>query len=104
MQPLNHWHAPVNDWSIRAARLASIFLQRLRKSIATLNSIWIFMSCMFHLSNFYDRCYCNSDVFWLQGRVYDVIQLVGDDLAGVKVAWLGGVCLADLCWVRRIIQ
>ena len=94
MQPLNHWEQPVKDWSIRGARLASIFLRRLGKSIATLNSIWIFISCMFQLSNFYDRCYCNSDVFWLQGRAYNVIQLVVDDLAGMKGAWLGGVCLA----------
>jgi hypothetical protein len=114
MQPLNlnHWDQPVDDWAIRAARFASIFLRRLGKSIATLNSIWIFISCMFQLSNFYDRCYCNGDVFWLQGRAYNVIQLVVDDLAGMKGAWLGGVFLAagvvviyvGFVWVRRFVQ
>ena len=94
MQPLNHWEQPVNDWSVRAARLASIFLRRLGKLIATLNSIWIFISCMFQLSNFYDRYYCNSDVFWLRGRAYNIIQLMADDLASTKGAWLGGVFLA----------
>ena len=94
MRPLNHGGRHVNDWFIMAARLASIFLRRLGKSIATLNCIWVFISGMFQLSNFYDRCYCNSDVFWLQGRAYNVIQLVADDLAGMKGAWLGGVCLA----------
>jgi len=103
---VNHREQPVNDSSIRSARLTSVFLRRLGKSIATLNSIWIFISCMSQLSNFYDRCYCNSDVFWLWGRAYNVIQLVVDDLAGMKGAWLGGVFLGcgDLCWVRRIVQ
>ena len=74
--------------------IASIFLRRLGKLIATLNSIWIFISCMFQLSNFYYRCYCNSDVFWLRGRASNVIQLMANDLAGAKGAWLGGVFLA----------
>ena len=108
MQPLNHWEQPVNDWSMRAARLTSIFPRRLGKLIATLQSIWIFISCMFQLSNFYDGCYCNSDVFWLRGRAYNVIQLMADDLAGAKGAWLGGVSggrgCGDLCWVRRVVQ
>jgi len=112
MEPLNHWEQPVKDWIIRAARLTSIFLRRLGKTIATLNSIWIFISCMFQLSNSYDRCYCNGDVFWLQGRAYNVIQLVADDLAGMKGAWLGGVFLAagvvviyvGFVWVRRFVQ
>ena len=49
---------------------------------------------MFQPSNFYDRCYCNSDVFWLQGRAYNVIHLMADELASTKGAWLGGVFLA----------
>ena len=49
---------------------------------------------MFQLSNFYDRCYCNSNVISLQGRAYTVIQLVVDDLAGMMGARIGGVCLA----------
>ena len=96
MQPLNlnHQEQPVNDWYVRATRLTSIFLWRLGKSITTLSSIWIFISCMFQLSNFHDRCYCNSNVFWLQGHAYNIIQLVVGDLACMKGAWLGGVFLA----------
>ncbi|KIJ95162.1 hypothetical protein K443DRAFT_337167 [Laccaria amethystina LaAM-08-1] len=71
------------------ARLTSIFLGRPSKSIATLNSIWIFISCMCKLGNFYNRRYCNGSVFWLQDRAFNVIQLVVDDLAGMKVAWMG---------------
>lgn len=96
MQPLDfrHWHQPFNDWSIRAARLTSIFLRCIGKLIATLNAIWILVSCMLQLSNFYDTCYCNSNVFSLQGRAYTVIQLVVGDLAGMMGARIGGVCLA----------
>ena len=96
MQPLNfkHWYQPYQNWSIRAARLTSIFLRCFGKLIATLNSIWILVSCMFQLSNFYDRCYCNSNVISLQDHAYTVIQLVVDDLAGMMGARIGGVCLA----------
>ena len=97
MQPLNfkHWYQPYQDWSIRAARLTSIFLRCFGKLIATLNSIWIVVSCSIQLSgNFYDTCYCNSIVYSLQGRAYTVIQLVVDDLAGMMGARIGGVCLA----------
>lgn len=94
MQPLNfkHWYQPFDDWPIRAARLASIFLRCFGKLIATLNSIWILVSCILQLSNFYDTCYCNSIVFSLHRRYHTSIHLVGDHLT--HSARIGSACLA----------
>ena len=96
MQPLNfrHWYQPFHHWSIRAARMTSIFLRCFGKLIATINSISILASCILQLTNFYDTCYCNSVVFSLQGRSFTTIHLVRDDLAGMMSARIGGACLA----------
>ncbi|KIJ98389.1 hypothetical protein K443DRAFT_9204 [Laccaria amethystina LaAM-08-1] len=96
MQPLSpiHRDQPVHDWSIRAARLTSIFLRRFGKLIATLNSIWIFVACMLQLSSSHGKCYCNdSSASPPQGHGHIVIMLV-DHLATMLDTRISGVCLA----------
>jgi len=72
----------------------SITLRRLGKVIASLNGVWIFVSCLFQFINFFDRCYCNSSVFGWGAKAYNVILLVHDDVAGMKNAWIGAAFLA----------
>jgi hypothetical protein len=79
----------------RAAALASIFLRRCGKILATFNAIWIVVSCLFQFSNLFDRCFCNSSVFgWGSARAYDVMELIRDDISHMRGAWIGGVVLA----------
>jgi hypothetical protein len=46
----------------RVARWFSIFLRRLGKVIAVLNAGWIVATGLFQFSNFYNRCYCDSNI------------------------------------------
>jgi hypothetical protein len=62
--------------------------------IASLNAVWIVVTCMFQFSNFYDRCYCSSTVLGLGARAYNVILLNHDDISAMKGAWIGGAVLA----------
>ncbi|KDR79635.1 hypothetical protein GALMADRAFT_137429 [Galerina marginata CBS 339.88] len=78
----------------RVARLLAIFLRRSGKVIATINAVWIVATGMIQFSSFYDRCYCNSSVFGLGIRAYDVITLLPSDIAGMRAAWIGGFVLA----------
>jgi len=84
----------IHRWSTRAAEHLSIIFRRLGKAIATFNSIWVVLTCIFQFGQFFNRCYCNSSVFWLRDHAYNVILLVPDDMPGIRSAWIGGVCLA----------
>ena len=81
-------------WSTKAVKHLSIILRCLGKAIAAFNSIWIILSCLFQFGGFFDRCYCNSSVFWWREHAYNVISLVPGDIATIRSAWIGGVCLA----------
>ncbi|KAF8996106.1 hypothetical protein BDQ17DRAFT_1364729 [Cyathus striatus] len=72
----------------------AVHLRRAGKFVAMLNAIWIVISCMFQFTNFFDRCYCNSSVFGLRSRAYNVILPRMEDLSGMRAAWIGGVGLA----------
>ena len=76
-----------------ATRLA-IGLRRLGKTIASINAIWIVVSCLFQFINFYDRCYCNSCVISRGARAFNVMIMDNDVLAPMKNAWIGGATLA----------
>jgi hypothetical protein len=96
---LSHYSAtalPENAYAWIAAQL-SIALRRLGKIIASLNAIWIIAACLFQFSNFYSRCYCNSNVISLGARAYDVIFLNPEDISAMKGAWIGGAFIAAGC-------
>lgn len=79
-----------------AAATLSTILRRSGKFIATLNAIGILMTCVFQFSNFFNRCFCNSSVFWLGSqRGYALIDYSDPSiLPGLKNAWLGGIIMA----------
>ena len=97
---LTHYCARGHDgqiiyhWSRIVARSLSITFRRLGKVIAGFNTVLIVLACVFQFGNFFDRCYCNSSVFSLRDKAYNVIALVPDDISALRTAWLGGVCLA----------
>ncbi|KDR68501.1 hypothetical protein GALMADRAFT_146176 [Galerina marginata CBS 339.88] len=78
----------------RGTRWLSIFLRRLGKLLAAINAVWLVTTGVMQLSNFYDRCYCNSSVFWLGKGGYDVIVLTPENAVAMRAAWIGGFSLA----------
>ncbi|KAF7358855.1 hypothetical protein MSAN_01225500 [Mycena sanguinolenta] len=82
----------------RLAGVLSIILRRLGKVLASLNAIWIVLACLFQFSSFFDRCWCDSSVFYLGAKnAFNVIDVSASDLASARVPWYGGVALASGC-------
>ncbi|TFK32299.1 hypothetical protein BDQ12DRAFT_707705 [Crucibulum laeve] len=94
MQPREYKSHAISPVAVRVARSLSIILRRLGKFIAALNAVWIIVTCMFQFSNFFDRCYCNSSVFGLGKHAYNVMEPTAVDVTDMRIAWIGGVCLA----------
>ena len=89
----DHFQGHVNlTLQARVARWLSIFLRRLGKVIAVLNAVWIVATALFQFSNFYDRCYCDSNIMRVgRDAAYVIISLSpGSTLA----AQIGGFFLA----------
>jgi hypothetical protein len=72
----------------------SIYLRWVGKAFAILNSIWIVTFCLFQLTNFFDRCWCDGGVIQQKYELYVVIELLQGDIAGMKRGWEAGVSLA----------
>ncbi|KAJ6475710.1 hypothetical protein C8R47DRAFT_985972, partial [Mycena vitilis] len=83
--------------STRIAGVFSIILRRLGKVLASLNAIWIVLACLFQFGSFFDRCWCNSSVFYLGKHAYNVIDVAPADVAALNAPWIGGVALASGC-------
>ncbi|KAJ7139089.1 hypothetical protein C8R44DRAFT_301108 [Mycena epipterygia] len=83
--------------STRLAGIFSIILRRLGKVLATVNAIWIILACLFQFGSFFDRCWCNSSVFYLGKRAFNVIDVTSSDVLDLNAPWLGGVFLASGC-------
>ncbi|KAJ6617543.1 hypothetical protein B0H10DRAFT_2032877 [Mycena sp. CBHHK59/15] len=81
----------------RAAGVLAIILRRLAKILASINTIWIVMACLFQFGSFFDRCWCNSSVFYLGKHAYNVIDVGPEDVAALNAPWIGGVALASGC-------
>ncbi|KAJ7784477.1 hypothetical protein B0H16DRAFT_1492644 [Mycena metata] len=81
------------EFSHRAAAGSSVFLRRVAKFLATLNAAWIITAFLLQFGNFYDRCFCNSDVLGLGKMAHNVMVLEGSDISAMKAAWIGGVVL-----------
>ncbi|KAF7365132.1 hypothetical protein MVEN_00384500 [Mycena venus] len=78
----------------RTAARVAVLLRWLAKCLAACNAAWIITAFLLQFGNFYDRCYCNSDVLGLGKRAHNVMQLLGSDISAMKAAWVGGVVLA----------
>ncbi|KAJ6551672.1 hypothetical protein B0H19DRAFT_1264320 [Mycena capillaripes] len=83
----------------RMAGVFSIILRRVGKVLASLNAVWILLACLFQFSSFFDRCWCNSSVFYLGKNAYNVIDVKPEDVAALNAPWIGGVALASGCAV-----
>ncbi|KAJ7661248.1 hypothetical protein B0H17DRAFT_953697 [Mycena rosella] len=83
--------------STRLAGIISIILRRTGKTLATINTVWIMLACLFQFSSFFDRCYCNSSIFTLGKNAYNVIDILPKDVAALNAPWIGGVALAGGC-------
>jgi hypothetical protein len=81
------------DLSQRVAARVAVFLRRLAKFLATCNAAWILTAFLLQFGNFYDRCYCRSDVLGLGKKAHAVMLLEGSDISAMKAAWIGGVVL-----------
>ncbi|KAJ7175940.1 hypothetical protein C8R46DRAFT_1080123 [Mycena filopes] len=81
------------DLSHRVAAMGSVVLRRVAKLLATLNSAWIITAFLLQFGNFYDRCYCNSDVLGLGKMAHNVMLLEGSDISAMRAAWIGGIVL-----------
>ncbi|KAJ6480370.1 hypothetical protein C8R45DRAFT_1005273 [Mycena sanguinolenta] len=82
----------------RIAGILSIFLRRLGKTLAAINAIWVILACLFQFSSFFDRCWCDSSVFYLGAKnAYNVINVGPADVAALNAPWIGGVALASGC-------
>ncbi|KAJ7083628.1 hypothetical protein B0H15DRAFT_416574 [Mycena belliarum] len=83
--------------STRWAGIFAIILRRLGKVLASINAVWIVLACLFQFGSFFDRCWCNSSVFYLGKHAYNVIDVTRDDVAALNEPWIGGVALASGC-------
>jgi len=77
-----------------AAALAS-FLNAFGKILAAANAVWVLCACMFQFTNVFNRCFCNSSVFyWGADKAYNVLELTDADVDSVRAAWFGGIAMA----------
>ncbi|KAJ7471226.1 hypothetical protein B0H11DRAFT_1376059 [Mycena galericulata] len=83
--------------STRLAGIFSIILRRTGKVLASINAIWIVLACLFQFGSFFDRCWCNSSVFYLGKHAYNVIDVTQEDVLALNAPWIGGVALASGC-------
>ncbi|KAJ7445300.1 hypothetical protein FB451DRAFT_1055726 [Mycena latifolia] len=75
------------------AGIISIVLRKSVKTFASINSVWIVLSCLLQFSSFFDRCFCNSSIFTLGKKGFNVIDILSSDVAALTAPWIGGVAL-----------
>ena len=85
------------------ARVFSIALRHLAKTLAAFNAIWLFISTLIHLSNLDNTCYCASDVLSLRDRGYAMIEFTADIAKRTVVAWAGGLVFSSLIAVLFLL-
>ncbi|KAJ7062012.1 hypothetical protein C8F01DRAFT_122403 [Mycena amicta] len=87
----------IHTRSTRFAGIIAIILRRSAKVLAALNFVWVILACLFQFSSFFDRCYCNSSVFYWREMAYTVISVSASDVAKLNTPWIAGVALASGC-------
>lgn len=103
---LSHYcsiHSPHDDTShprpsmfssTSIAAWISVLFRRVAVVIASVNSIWIIVTCVFQFSNVFDTCYCNSSVIGRgKDKAYNII-VTTYGIPEMTRAWAGSVVLA----------
>lgn len=75
---------------------ASICCRLTAKTLATFNTVLLFLAAVLQFSNLSDNCYCNSSKLGLHGRAYTVITYPNDFLYEIKMAWASGLIMSLL--------
>uniref|UniRef100_A0A0W0G927 Uncharacterized protein n=1 Tax=Moniliophthora roreri TaxID=221103 RepID=A0A0W0G927_MONRR len=88
-----HWKIPI--YRAKLAAWTSVLLRKLAKVLATVNAVWIILTCLFQFSAFFNRCYCNSSVFWRGIEKAFVVMDPSDDIPSTRAAWIGCIALAS---------
>ncbi|EGO25986.1 hypothetical protein SERLADRAFT_448876 [Serpula lacrymans var. lacrymans S7.9] len=70
-----------------AARTTSEIQYRLGKMIATRNTIWIIVVCLFQLSTLYNECYCESAKLGLGNKADVIMEYLPRELDQVRIMW-----------------
>lgn len=94
---LAHYSAAYSYRASLSARVALAFshlLRRMGKLLAIANSLWVVLTCIFAYSNFYDTCFCNSNI--IRGNVDAYVTIIETTAQATlaKAAWIGGLVLA----------
>ncbi|KAG1828689.1 hypothetical protein EV424DRAFT_499018 [Suillus variegatus] len=94
---LAHYSAAYSYRASLSARVALAFshlLRRMGKLLAIANSLWVVLTCIFAYSNFYDTCFCNSNI--IKGNVNAYVTIIETTAQATlaKAAWIGGLVLA----------
>jgi hypothetical protein len=86
---------------------AAIFMRLAGKSLACLNTFFLFITCVLQFTNLYNNCWCSAAVAGL-GREKAWVILFASDAqiaAAAKKPWIVGVCvgisvgLGTLIWI-----
>ncbi|EIN03495.1 hypothetical protein PUNSTDRAFT_109378 [Punctularia strigosozonata HHB-11173 SS5] len=73
----------------------AVGLRRVGHFLAAVNAFGFIVGCIFHFTNVYDTCYCNSTVPGLgAARAFFVFHLTHQDISGMTVAYAVGVSLS----------
>ncbi|KAK1217198.1 hypothetical protein PQX77_020151 [Marasmius sp. AFHP31] len=71
---------------------SSILLRRSGKILGFSNAIWLVMVCVFQITGFFDRCYCDSSVIGRGAdKAFMVIKLLDPDVKHMLGGWISGV-------------
>ncbi|KAJ4482096.1 hypothetical protein J3R30DRAFT_2123684 [Lentinula aciculospora] len=104
-------YSSFNNAYTNLATTLSIIFRRMGKSLAVANTIWIFTTCIFQFSSFFDRCYCNSSVPGLgAAKAFNVLIFTQADQSSMRAAWIGaafqgmGSAIAYLVFVQLYID
>jgi len=83
--------------SISVALIMSNILRRTAVVVASANSVWILVTCVFQFADVFDTCYCNSSVLGL-GSAKAYISIAPDlSLVNMKGFWIGSMVLGGGC-------
>ncbi|KAF8345426.1 hypothetical protein F5887DRAFT_180604 [Amanita rubescens] len=74
----------------------SLVLRYTAKCLAAGNTVWLFLTAILQFGNLDDTCWCNSSKLSLHSKAYTVIIYTDSFLAGIKIAWAGGLAMAFL--------
>ena len=81
----------------------SIAFRHLAKTVAAINTVWLFLQSLLQFGNIFDTCYCNGAVIGLGKHAYVMLQVTQDVVDAVKVAWAGGLILSSLTAILFVL-